>query len=425
MASPPGATRTIIHVDLDAFYCAVEEKRDPSLRGTAFAVGGRADERGVVASCSYAARRSGVRSAMAMGMAQRLCPHLIVVPTRHSHYRAVSGGVMALLRSITPQLEQLSIDEAFLDVTELVGDGNEVTGRSLALEIQRRVWDELELSCSLGVASNKMVAKIATDCGKATVSTGQSPRALCVVEAGTEADFLAPLPVSALWGVGPKLEAKLKELRIETIGDLAHWDERDLAHRFGKHGVDLAKHARGIDRREVVTERETKSISSETTFLQDVSEWETLHATLLEQAQSVSFQLKKQKLQASTVKLKIRWSDFSFSTRQTTLLSSTDAAPAIEAAATTLLSKLWIGGEPVRLLGVGVSGLSLVRQLGLFDSVDEPEAVPEEIEEPEEIELDSYMDERRQRLQETLSLLEARFGSAMVHLGAHPKHESH
>ncbi len=423
-SSASGAARTILHVDLDAFYCAVEEQRDRTLRGRAFAVGAKAQDRGVVASCSYPARRCGVRSAMAMSLAQRLCPHLIVVSPRHSHYRAVSAQVMELLRSFTPQLEQLSIDEAFLDVTQLVATNPTFAGGSLALEIQRRVFEELGLSCSLGVASNKMVAKIATDCGKATVTTGHSPQALCMVEPGQEAEFLAPLPVSALWGVGPKLEARLKDLGIETIGALSKWPERDLMRRFGRHGADLSQHARGIDKREIVTERESKSISSETTFVQDVEEWEGLHEALQEQAQSVAKELQEQKLQATTVKLKLRWSDFSFSTRQTTLLSSTDAAPVIEEAATALLTRLWVGAEPVRLLGVGVSGLSTVRQLGLFDDNTPREAATSEIHTPQvkpqtEAELHAR-EERQQRLREALALLEARFGSDVVHRGARP-----
>ncbi len=439
MSSPSGhsAPRTIIHVDLDAFYCAVEEQRDPALRGRAFAVGARPEERGVVASCSYPARRCGVRSSMAMGLAQRLCPHLVVVPVRHAIYRAVSRQVMELLRSVTPRLEQLSIDEAFLDATELLANDRSLTGGALALEIQRRVWEELGLSCSLGVASNKMVAKIATDCGKAGVNSGQSPQALCIVESGEEAAFLAPLPVSALWGVGPKLEARLRDLNIETIGALARRDERDLMRRFGKHGADLARHARGIDRREVTTERESKSISSETTFLHDIAEWESLHSTLLEQAQSVAAQLQKQHLQATTVKLKLRWSDFSFSTKQTTLLFATDAAPDVEEAATSLLTQLWADAAPVRLLGVGVSGLSPVRQLGLFDNILEATEAPLPPAETEvtgplalietgacdlKVAEPAHTLEKRKHLHAALALLETRFGREVVYLGARRSH---
>ena len=431
MALSPPVTRTIIHVDLDAFYCAVEEQHDPTLCGQAFAVGGRADERGVVASGSYAARSFGVRSAMAMGMAQRLCPHLRVVAPRHSHYRTTSHRVMELLRSFAPQLEQLSIDEAFLDASGLVAPNANTahTARSLALSIQRRILDELGLSCSLGVASNKMVAKIATDRGKAGAIQGQSPHALCLVEAGEEAAFLAPLPVSALWGVGPKLEEKLRSLGIETIGTLSRWDERDLARRFGKHGVELFLHARGIDQREVVTERERKSVSSETTFLHDVIEWEPLHATLCEQAASVASQLRAQRLQGATVKLKLRWSDFSYSTRQTTLSAPTDVAPLIVEAATALLRQAWTNAAPVRLLGVGVSGLGPVRQLALFEDIEDAESETSEVHDEKavadakelipvakDVQLHSAA-HRRQRLSEALEQLETRFGSHMVRVG--------
>ncbi len=348
---------------------------------------------------------------------------------------------MELLRGVAPKLEQLSIDEAFLDVTDLLASDRSLTGGALALEIQRRVEEELGLSCSLGVASNKMVAKIANDCGKAASTTGHSPQALCVVETGLEAEFLAPLSVSALWGVGPKLEARLRDLGIETIGTLAQWDERDLMRRFGKHGVDLAKHAKGIDKREVVTERESKSISSETTFVQDVVEWEGLHATLIEQAQSVAAQLQKQHLQATTVKLKLRWSDFTFSTRQTTLLFATDAAPTIEDAATSLLKELWASPAPVRLLGVGVSGLSMVRQLGLFDSVPEiteaeetlllesevgatlalGETEPYVPQMPQVVEPNDETLDKQRRWRDTVAGLEVRFGRDVVHLGARPQ----
>jgi DNA polymerase-4 len=230
--------RTIIHVDLDAFYCAIEEQRDPALCGKPFAVGGQPGERGVVASCSYTARQFGVRSAMSMARARALCPQLLVVPSRHSAYRAASVAVMERLRSVTPLVEQLSIDEAFLDVTALVAASQASlthqthvaqaphAGRVLAEQVQQSIRRELGLSCSVGVASNKMVAKIATDYGKAAMKTGQSPAAISVVPAGDEAAFLAPLPVGALWGVGPKTEAQLATLGIATIGT----DRATLSH---------------------------------------------------------------------------------------------------------------------------------------------------------------------------------------------------
>jgi DNA polymerase-4 len=232
--------RTIVHLDLDAFFCAVEEQRDPRLRGTPFAVGGRPESRGVVASASYMARKFGVHSAMPMSQAARLCPDLVVVPPNFTAYRAASQQVMARLNALTPLVEQISIDEAFLDVTALAEPGE-----MLAAQLQARIRDDLALSCSLGVASNKLVAKVATDVGKSLVRSGKMPQAICVVPPGDEAAFLAPLPATALWGVGPKTAQKLAELSILTIGEIAAWPAADLARRFGQHGDDLARRARG------------------------------------------------------------------------------------------------------------------------------------------------------------------------------------
>lgn len=424
------AARTIIHVDLDAFFCSVEEQRDPSLKGKAFAVGGRPEARGVVASCSYAARAFGVHSAMSMAAARRQCPHLLIVPPRFSEYRAASQRVMTLLRGWTSQLEQISIDEAFLDVSELVAQEPQAEdlGRTLALRLQRQVREELALSCSLGVASNKLVAKIATDYGKAAARNGLSPFAVCVVPAGEEASFLAPLPVSALWGVGPKMEARLSSLRIHTIGDLAAWPQRDLAERFGRNGFDLSQHARGIDKREIVTSREAKSISSEITFVRDIQDWDELYETLDEQAQSVARQLQKQDLKGTTVKVKVRWTDFSITTRQITLPEATADARTILAAATPLLKHLWLDEQPVRLLGVGMTGLNPVMQLSLWgeEPVEEPAPQPEPAHEepapnPEAEAEASRREVRRQQLRDAIGRLEAKFGAAVVQVGAEIK----
>ncbi|MBI4771414.1 MAG: DNA polymerase IV, partial [Chloroflexi bacterium] len=204
--------RKILHLDLDAFFCAVEEQRDPALRGQAFAVGGRPEARGVVASCSYAARRFGVRSAMPMARAVKLCSGLIIVPSRHKVYSDVSRQVMERLYDLTPLVEQISIDEAFLDVSDLPE-----SGEALARRLQATMRDELRLPCSLGVATNKLVAKIASDVGKAAARTGAPPNAILVVPPGEEAAFLAPLPAAALWGVGPKTATRLAGLGIHTI----------------------------------------------------------------------------------------------------------------------------------------------------------------------------------------------------------------
>ena len=207
--------RQIIHLDLDAFYCAVEEQLDPSLKGLPFAVGGRPDQRGVVSSCSYAARARGVRSAMPMARAIQLCPQLKIVPPHFKTYHEASRKVMKKLRALTQLVEQLSIDEAFMDVSELT-DGAEALGRQLQNEIRT----ELDLPCSLGIAANKLVAKIATDVGKTakiSIKSGSPPNALMVVPPGKEAEFLAPLPVEMLWGVGPKTGEKLQMKILLTL----------------------------------------------------------------------------------------------------------------------------------------------------------------------------------------------------------------
>jgi DNA polymerase IV len=357
------ARRTIIHMDLDAFFCAVEEQRDPSLRGVAFAVGGRPESRGVVSSASYAARRFGVRSAMPMAWAVRLCPGLVVVPPSFPAYRAASREVMARLHELTPLVEQISIDEAFLDVTAL-----EEPGAELAARLQRVIRAELGLSVSLGVAANKLVAKIATDVGKGLARSGKMPEAICVVPPGEEAAFLAPLPAEALWGVGPKTAEKLARMGLLTIGAIAAWPLADLERRFGQHGEDLARRARGIDDRPIVTERAAKSVSQETTFARDVADQNALERVLRRQAAEVAASLRRKGLVGTTVRLKIRWPDFSTPTRQLTLPRPTDDEEVAEAAL-RLFRQVWPRGQAVRLVGVGVSGLgSPPRQLSLWDA---------------------------------------------------------
>jgi DNA polymerase-4 len=356
------ASRTIIHLDLDAFFCSVEELQNPSLVGAAFAVGGAAGERGVIATASYAARKFGVRSAMPTAQALRLCPHLVLLPARHKLYGDYSRRVMALLARVTPFVEQISIDEAFMDVT-----GDARPGGELAAELRASIRAETGLPSSFGVASNKLVAKIATNVGK--------PNGLVVVPPGEEATFLTPLPMNMLWGVGPKTQVRLAELGMKTIGDIAAWPADDLARRFGTAGEALARHARGQDDRPVETEREAKSISQETTFAKDVRDAALLRRTVLEQAESVAASLRQAELTARTVKLKLRWPPFETLTRQTTLPQPTDLGSEIFQAAWALFEKAWKPGQPVRLIGVGVSGLQPpARQLGLFEASASPKA---------------------------------------------------
>jgi DNA polymerase-4 len=387
--------RKILHLDLDAFFCAVEEQRNPDLRGQPFAVGGQPDERGVVASCSYAARRLGVRSAMPMTRAVKLCPNLIIVASDHNAYQAVSRQVMAILHDLTPLVEQISIDEAFLDVTDLPEPA-----AFLARRLQQTIQDRLKLPCSLGVASNKLVAKIANNVGKDSVRTGGAPNAITVVPPGQEAAFLAPLPVKELWGVGPKTAAQLAEIGLHTIGDIARWSEPDLGRRFGKLGHDLAQRAKGIDDRPVETEHEAKSISQEITFVRDINEERLLRETLRKLSEQVGHRLRQEALSGATIKLKIRWSDFTTLTRQLTLNQPTNLDKEIHAAIIQLFENVWPPGKRVRLLGVGVSNFEQpARQLGLWEANLEPD----------------------HRLQTTLDTIRERFGSQAVRRGSQIK----
>ena len=361
-----GGVRKIIHLDLDAFFCAVEELRDPTLAGKPFAVGGPPESRGVVASCSYPARRLGIHSAMPMARARRLCPALIVVPARHGAYSALSRAVMTHLHTLTPLVEQISIDEAFLDVSDRAEPAE-----LLARQLQVTIRTELSLPCSLGVATNKLVAKIANNVGKAAARGDSPPNAILTVPPGEEAAFLEPLPAGALWGVGPRTAERLAELGIHTIGAIARWPEADLVRHFGKHGADLSRHARGLDDRPIVVEHERKSVSQETTFSRDVSDRALLEQTLAAQAHDVSRILRAQRLAGVTVKLKLRWADFTTLTRQTTLAQPVDDGATILATVRGLFGRIW-HGQPVRLIGVGVSGFQEVaRQMSLWEQPDE------------------------------------------------------
>jgi DNA polymerase-4 len=401
--------RTILHIDLDAFFCAVEEIRNPELRGKAFAVGGRPEERGVVASCSYAARRMGVRSAMPMAKAIRLSPGLIIIPSRHGHYSDISRQVMQRLHDLTPLVEQISIDEAFLDLSNLPRPPEEI-----AHQLQARIRDELQLPCSIGIASNKLVAKIATEVGKSLAlreikakGEAKPPNALTVVPFGEEAAFLAPLPADMLWGVGPKTSARLTELGIHTIGDIAKWPESDLIRLFGENGRDLARHSKGIDDRPIATEHETKSISQEITFSKDVRDDFVLQKTLHEMSIEVARQLRKNNLVGKTIKLKIRWPDFTTLTRQTTLSSPTDQDDEIERSALELMKSVRKPNQAVRLIGVGVTGLGQpIRQLGLWDTSEARRRAA--------VRMD---DEKVRRLQDVIDELQERYGKRVIRRG--------
>ena len=356
--------RKILHLDLDAFFCSVEENNDPSLRGKPFAVGGRPDQRGVVASCSYAARMCGVHSAMAMAQAKRLCPELIIVSGRHGDYGNISRQVMNYLKTLTPLIEQVSIDEAFLDLSDLPE-----SGENLAKSIQQYIQEHFSLPCSIGVSTNKLVAKIATDAGKAAKRSASPPQAIKVIPPGEEAKFLAPLPTKALWGIGPKTSSRLAELGIHTIGDIARWSDEERRKHIGKFGDELANRALGIDDSPIYTSHELKSVSNETTFAKDISDVQALYETLHWLSESVGRRLRKHNLSGNTVKLKLRWANFTTLTRQQTLTRPTHDDREIYAAVKDLFNQTWQKGKPVRLLGVGVMGFSKQpSQLSLWDT---------------------------------------------------------
>jgi DNA polymerase-4 len=356
--------RKILHLDLDAFFCSVEELLDPKLKGKPFAVGGNPQGRGVVSSCSYAARKFGVHSAMPMARALSLCPELIVIHHRHGLYGEYSDKVMDILRSYTPLFQQVSIDEAFLDVSDLPKPAG-----AIAREIQERVDREVHLPCSLGVATNKLVAKVANDFGKSQVKSGQAPRQITIVPPGEEAAFLAPLDIQALWGIGPKTSQKLHGQGIHTIGQLAALSVAELEAYFGNNALEMHARALGIDPSPVQSEREVKSVSNEVTFTKDTTDNEVLRQTLRALADKVGYRLRQAGFAGSVVQIKLRYSNFETLTRQTALPQPTNLDDEIYAAAEKLFEANIIPTRAVRLIGVGVSRLNPpYRQLSLWDN---------------------------------------------------------
>ena len=354
------ATRTILHVDLDAFFAAVEQRDRPELRGKPVIVGGGGpNDRGVVSTASYEARVFGVRSAMPLRTAGRLCPQGIFLAVDGAKYLAVSRQVMAVLRRFTPLVEPISIDEAFLDVTgslRMFGDGE-----AIARRIKDEVRAEVDLSISVGVATTKLVAKIASDLRK--------PDGLVVVPPGEEAAFLAPLPITRLWGVGEKSAVALREYGVRTIGDLAALPDDLLIRRFGKFGGALGGRARGRDDDPVAGRDPAKSVGHEHTFDVDTSDRDQIERTLLAMSEGVAERLRDAGVKATTITVKIRDTTFRTITRQRTLPDPTDLTEPIFQAALEL-ARPEVRGVRIRLLGVSASGLGERDQLALFEPVD-------------------------------------------------------
>ena len=310
--------RHIIHADLDAFYAAVEQLDDPGLRGKAVLVGGPPESRGVVATASYEAREYGVHSAMPMRTAVRLCPHGIIVRPRFDRYREESHKVMSIFRDLTDLVEPLSLDEAYLDVTGAVEAGSHPI--AVAIDLKRRVNEETGLTISVGVGTSKSVAKIASDL--------QKPDGLVVVPKGEEREFLAPLLIGKLWGIGPKTASRLNSDGIDTIGQLAAQPLEWFQRRFGQRAAEVQARANGQDFRAVHTHRVAKSISAETTFPADVHDSDELYGVVTRLSGRVARQLAAKERRGKTVTLKARLADFTTFTRQTTLPFPTDSEAA-------------------------------------------------------------------------------------------------
>lgn len=374
---PPGASEaTILHVDMDAFFAAVELLRRPDLVGRPVVVGGTGD-RGVVAAASYEARAFGIHSAMPAAQARRRCPHAVFLPGDHAHYAEVSRRVMELFRAVTPLVEPISLDEAFLDVSgarRLLGPAPEIAAR-----LRRDVLEAEGLHCGVGVAPVKFLAKLASQAAKPRATRqGVRPGAgVVVVAPGEELAFLHPLPIQALWGVGPVTHARLQRLGVRTVGDLAALTPDVAATALGRsQGAHLHALAHGIDPRVVQPDQGAKSVGHEETFARDHHRHESLRVELLRLADAVATRLRRGGRAGRTITLKVRFGDFRTITRSVTLASATDSARQIDRAGRGLLSD--VDPTPgVRLLGVSVSGLDdgdVGEQLSLDDLGSDPPA---------------------------------------------------
>lgn len=378
-----GESRTILHADLDAFFASVEQRDNPELRGKPVLVGG-SGKRGVVAAASYEARKFGCRSAMPGAVAARLCPQAIFVKGSYEKYKEASRAVFEVFESVTPLIEPLSIDEAFLDVTgslRLLGDGE-----TIARKIKRDVLEHTQLTVSLGVAPSKLVAKIASDLDK--------PDGLVIVREGEVDAFLKPLEIARLWGVGAVGQAKLERMGVRTFGDVQKLDLKTLKAMFGSLGDSLYNRCRGIDDRPVVTDRRAKSIGHERTFGDNLTTREQCHAQVVDLSERVGWRLRRADRAAGTITLKVRNGEFKTITRSHTLSEPTHDSGAIVREACALLDA-WAtrSFEPVRLLGVSASQLHTPEGPGLFDAAEH---------------------ERASRVDEAADVIRSRFGDAAI-----------
>ena len=379
---------SIIHIDMDAFFASVEQRDNHSLIGQPVIVGGRAERRGVVAAASYEVRQFGVHSAMPTKTALNLCPHAVVIKPRLAFYAEISQQLREIFFRYTPLVEPLSLDEAFLDVSgcESLFGSAEVIGRRIKQEIK----DELHLVASVGVASNKYLAKLASDVDK--------PDGFCIVNEEQVQSFLEPLPVKRIWGVGRATEKKLTTLGVHTIKQLKSWTEESLQRLFGKLGTQMWHLARGLDEREVVPDSRAKSISNEQTFVEDIADIVLLREHLRVLVDQVSQRLRSAGLHAKTVNLKVRYHDFQTFTRSKTLPLPNDATEVFYETVIEMLENRLPDRElRLRLIGMGVSGLgSGVRQQGLFDQADR---------------------KQREKLDEVSDLIRDRFGEDALRRG--------
>jgi DNA polymerase IV len=375
--------RLLLHVDMDAFYAAVEQRDRPELRGKPVIVGGTPEGRGVVSTASYEARVFGIHSAMPAATAVRLCPHGIFLGVDMRKYHAVSEQVMALLARHSDRLEQVSVDEAYLELTDRVPDYR--AAERVARQIKQEIREELQLTASVGLGPNKFLAKLGSDLRK--------PDGLVMIRPQEAEAVLAPLPVGRLWGVGPKTEKRLQDLGLRTIGEVAQQSRERLRGLLGAWGEALHELSHGLDERPLETSREMKSASAETTFAHDLRDDDQMRRVLTDLSKDVARRLAREGVRARTIAVKVRFSDFHTITRQTTLPEAEDRADAIRHTAHRLLAEVARGEQGVRLLGVRATGLERgAKQLSLFA----PDV------------------QRRSQLDQTVRYLRERFGDEAV-----------